>query len=243
MRKFNLATQVLIAFVIGTVLGIIFQKDILFLQPVGDIFLRLIQMIVVPLIFCSIIGGIANIGDIGKLRRIGSKVLGFYVITTILSTIIGLAVANFMQPGKGFSADQIISTGEPIKEAAPMTVGGTILSMIPANPLHALSEGNIMQVIVFAAFLGIVMTMLGNNVSTVKKFVEESTLIMFKLTDIVMLTTPLGVLALAACSVGEYGTAMFSALGMFILTHYVGAFAFIVLLYLFIIKVIAKIPL
>ena len=88
MRKLNLATQVLIAFVIGTVLGIIFQKDILFLQPVGDIFLRLIQMIVVPLIFFSIIGGIANIGDIGKLRRIGSKVLGFYVITTILSTII-----------------------------------------------------------------------------------------------------------------------------------------------------------
>ncbi len=208
MRKLNLATQVLIAFVIGTVLGIIFQKDILFLQPVGDIFLRLIQMIVVPLIFCSIIGGIANIGDMGKLRRIGSKVLGFYVITTILSTIIGLAVANFMQPGKGFSADQIIATGEPIKEAAPMTVGSTILGMIPANPLHALSEGNIMQVIVFAAFLGIVMTMLGNRVSTVKKFV-----------------------------------AMFSALGMFILTHYVGAFAVIVLLYLFIIKVIAKIPL
>ena len=243
MRKLNLATQVLIAFVIGTVLGIIFQKDILFLQPVGDIFLRLIQMIVVPLIFFSIIGGIANIGDMGKLRRIGSKVLGFYVITTILSTIIGLAVANFMQPGKGFSADQIIATGEPIKEAAPMTVGSTILGMIPANPLHALSEGNIMQVIIFAAFLGIVMTMLGSKVSTVKKFVAEGTIIMFKLTDLVMKVTPLGVLALAACSVGEYGTAMFSALGMFILTHYVGAFSVIVLLYLFIIKVIAKIPL
>lgn len=196
MKKLNLATQVLIAFVIGTVLGIIFQKDILFLQPVGDIFLRLIQMIVVPLIFFSIIGGIANIGDIRKLRRIGSKVMGFYVITTILSTIIGLAVANILQPGKGFSADQIVATGEPIKEADPMTVGGTILSMIPSNPMHALSEGNIMQVIVFAAFLGIVMTILGNKVSTVKKFVEEGTLIMFKLTDLVMKVTPLGVLAI-----------------------------------------------
>ena len=243
MKKANLATQVLIAFVIGTSLGIIFQKDILFLQPVGDIFLRLIQMIVIPLIFFSIIGGIANIGDISKLRRIGSKVVGFYVITTILSTIIGLAVANLMQPGKGFSAEQIVTGGEPIKEAAPMTVGGTILSMIPDNPLHALSEGNIMQVIVFAAFLGIVMTVLGDKVSTVKKFVEEGTLIMFKLTDLVMMTTPFGVLALAACSIGEYGTAMFSALGMFILTHYVGAFSVIILLYLFIIKAIARIPL
>ncbi|MBO6292433.1 MAG: dicarboxylate/amino acid:cation symporter [Selenomonas sp.] len=243
MKKANLATQVLIAFVIGTSLGIIFQKDILFLQPVGDIFLRLIQMIVIPLIFFSIIGGIANIGDISKLRRIGSKVVGFYVITTILSTIIGLAVANLMQPGKGFSAEQIVTGGETIKEAAPMTVGGTILSMIPDNPLHALSEGNIMQVIVFAAFLGIVMTVLGDKVSTVKKFVEEGTLIMFKLTDLVMMTTPFGVLALAACSIGEYGTAMFSALGMFILTHYVGAFSVIILLYLFIIKAIARIPL
>ena len=236
MKKMNLATQVLITFIAGTVLGIIFQKDILFLQPIGDIFLRLIQMIVVPLIFLSIIGGIANIGDIRKLRRIGSKILGFYVITTILSTIIGLVVANLMQPGKGFDADMIVATGEPIKEAAPMTVGNTILSMIPANPLHALSEGNLIQVILFAAFLGIVMTMLGDKVSTVKKFVDEGTQIMFTLTDLVMKTTPLGVFALAACSMGEYGTALFSVLAMFILTHYVGAISVIILLYLFIIK-------
>ena len=243
MKKMNLATQVLIAFIAGTILGIVFQKDILFLQPVGDIFLRLIQMIVVPLIFLSIIGGIANIGDVRKLRRIGSKILGFYVITTILSTIIGLVVANLMQLGKGFDTNMIVATGEPIKEAAPMTVGGTILSMIPANPLHALSEGNLIQVIIFAAFLGVVMTMLGDKVSTVKKFVDEGTQIMFTLTDLVMKTTPIGVFALAACSIGEYGTAIFSVLAMFILTHYVGAISVIVLLYLFILKVIAKYPL
>ena len=82
MRKFNLATQVLIAFVIGTVLGIIFQKDILFLQPVGDIFLRLIQMIVVPLIFFSIIGGIANIGISGTLANCVASVPRFWAFTS-----------------------------------------------------------------------------------------------------------------------------------------------------------------
>ena len=168
MKKMNLGTQVLIAFVLGIGLGIVGQKDILFLQPVGDIFLKLIQMLVIPLIFFSIIGGITNIGDISKLKRIGSKVLGFYVVTTILSTIIGVVVANLMQPGKGFSIDQIVETGEPIKAAPPMTVGSALLGMIPSNPLQALAEGNLMQIIVFAAFLGIVMTILGDKVSTVK---------------------------------------------------------------------------
>ena len=243
MKKMNLGTQVLIAFVLGIGLGIVGQKDILFLQPVGDIFLKLIQMLVIPLIFFSIIGGIANIGDISRLKRIGSKVLGFYVVTTILSTIIGVVVANLMQPGKGFSIDQIVETGEPIKAAPPMTVGSALLGMIPSNPLQALAEGNLMQIIVFAAFLGIVMTILGDKVSTVKKVVSEATQIMFKLTDLVMKITPIGVFALAACSTGEYGTAMFSVLGMFIVTHYVGAISVIVLLYLFILKVIAKVPL
>lgn len=238
-----MSAKVFIGFGVGILLGLIFQKDILFIQPIGDLFLKLIQMIVIPMVFLSIISGIASIGDIGKLRRIGTKVLSFYIITTVLSAVIGLIVAHIMQPGANFPKSQIVNTGEPIKTAEPMTVSQTILSMIPTNPLEALATGNLIQVIVFAVFIGIAITILGNQVNNVKKVIDEANLIMFKITDIVMKITPYGVTALVACSVGQYGLSIFNILGKFILTHYIGAFSVVLFMYVFIIKYIAKISL
>ena len=92
-----MSAKVFLGFGIGIILGLIFQKDILWLQPIGDLFLKLIKMIVVPVVFLSIISGISSIGDIGKLKRIGTKVVGFYIVTTVLSAIIGLIVAHRSQ--------------------------------------------------------------------------------------------------------------------------------------------------
>ena len=243
MKKLSMSAKVFLGFGIGIVLGMIFQKDILFVKPVGDIFLKLIQMIVIPLIVCSIISGIASIGDIGKLRRIGTKVMGFYIVTTILSTILGLVVAHIIRPGTGFRMYDIQASGEAVKAAEPMSVGSAILGMIPSNPIAALAKGELMQVIVFAVFVGVTITILGDRVSNVKKLIDEGTQIMFKVTDLVMQTTPYGVCALAACSVGEYGLAVFGVMGKFIFTHYMAALSIIVCLYLFIVRGIAKIPL
>lgn len=243
MKKLSMSAKVFLGFGIGIVLGMIFQKDILFVKPVGDIFLKLIQMIVIPLIFCSIISGIASIGDIGKLRRIGTKVMGFYIVTTILSTILGLVVAHIIRPGTGFRMYDIQASGEAVKAAEPMSVGSAILGMIPSNPIAALAKGELMQVIVFAVFVGVTITILGDRVSNVKKLIDEGTQIMFKVTDLVMQTTPYGVCALAACSVGEYGLAVFGVMGKFIFTHYMAALSIIICLYLFIVRGIAKIPL
>ena len=243
MKKLSMSAKVFLGFGIGIVLGMIFQKDILLVKPVGDIFLKLIQMIVIPLIFCSIISGIASIGDIGKLRRIGTKVMGFYIVTTILSTILGLVVAHIIRPGTGFRMYDIQASGEAVKAAEPMSVGSAILGMIPSNPIAALAKGELMQVIVFAVFVGVTITILGDRVSNVKKLIDEGTQIMFKITDLVMQTTPYGVCALAACSVGEYGLAVFGVMGKFIFTHYMAALSIIVCLYLFIVRGIAKIPL
>lgn len=243
MKKLSLSAKVFIGFGIGIVLGLAFQEKILFLQPIGDLFLRLIQMIVIPIVFLSLISGIASIGDIGKLRRIGTKVLAFYIVTTVLSAILGLIVAHIMQPGANFPTSQIVNTGEPIKAAEPMTVSQTILSMIPTNPLEALATGNLMQVIVFGVFVGIAITILGDKVSNVKKVIDEANSIMFKITEIIMEVTPYGVAALVACSVGQYGLSVFNILGKFILTHYIGALSVVLFMYVFIIKYIAKISL
>lgn len=243
MKKLSMSAKVFIGFGIGIVLGMIFGKDVVVVKPVGDVFLKLIQMIVIPLIFCSIISGISSIGDIGKLRRIGTKVMGFYVVTTVLSTVIGLVVAHIIRPGTGFRMYDIQASGEPIKAAEPMSVGSAILGMIPSNPIAALAQGELMQVIVFAVFVGVTITILGDRVGNVKKLIDEGTQIMFKVTDLVMQTTPFGVCALAACSVGEYGLAVFGVMGKFIFTHYMAALSIIVFLYLFMIKGIAHIPL
>ena len=243
MKKLSMSAKVFLGFGIGAVLGLVFQEKILFVQPVGDLFLKLIQMIVIPLIFCSIISGIASIGDVAKLKRIGAKVMGFYIVTTILSTILGLAVSHLMQPGHGFGISSIVESGEPIKAAEPMTVGSAILGMVPSNPIAALAKGDLIQTIVFAVFVGVALTILGERAARVKGVIDEATQVMFKITDLVMKATPYGVCALAACSTGAYGLSVFGIMGKFILTHYMAAASIVVFIYLFIIKSIAKIPL
>jgi Na+/H+-dicarboxylate symporter len=243
MKKLSMSAKVFLGFGIGAVLGLVFQEKILFVQPVGDLFLKLIQMIVIPLIFCSIISGIASIGDVAKLKRIGAKVMGFYIVTTILSTILGLAVSHLMQPGRGFGISSIVESGEPIKAAEPMTVGSAILGMVPSNPIAALAKGDLIQTIVFAVFVGVALTILGEKAARVKGVIDEGTQVMFKITDLVMKATPYGVCALAACSTGAYGLAVFGIMGKFILTHYMAAASIVIFIYLFIIKGIAKIPL
>ena len=243
MKKLSMSAKVFLGFGLGAVLGLVFQEKILFVQPVGDLFLKLIQMIVIPLIFCSIISGIASIGDVAKLKRIGAKVMGFYIVTTILSTILGLAVSHLMQPGRGFGISSIVESGEPIKAAEPMTVGSAILGMVPSNPVAALAKGDLIQTIVFAVFVGVALTILGEKAARVKGVIDEATQVMFKITDLVMRATPYGVCALAACSTGAYGLSVFGVMGKFILTHYMAAASIVVFIYLFIIKGIAKIPL
>ncbi len=243
MKKLSMSAKVFLGFGIGAVLGLIFQEKILFVQPIGDLFLKLIQMIVIPLIFCSIISGVSSIGDVAKLKRIGTKVMGFYIVTTILSTILGLAVSHLMQPGRGFGVTSIVESGEPIKAAEPMTVGAAILGMVPSNPVAALAKGDLMQTIVFAVFVGVALTILGEKAARVKGVIDEATQVMFKITDLVMKATPYGVCALAACSTGAYGLAVFGIMGKFILTHYMAAASIVIFIYLFIIKGIAKIPL
>ena len=243
MKKLSMSAKVFIGFGIGAALGLIFQEKILFVQPVGDLFLKLIQMIVIPLIFFSIISGIASIGDVTKLRRIGTKVMGFYIVTTVLSTILGLAVSHLMQPGRGFGISSIVESGEPVKAAEPMSVGAAILGMVPSNPVASLAKGDLMQTIVFAVFVGVALTILGEKAARIKAVIDEATQIMFKITDLVMRVTPYGVCALAACSTGAYGLAVFGIMGKFILTHYMAAASIVIFLYLYIIRGIAKIPL
>lgn len=241
MKKLQLSTKVFLGFGLGIILGVIFKEKALIIKPLGTIFLSLIKMIVVPLVFFSIIGGVASMGDIKKLQRVGSKTLLYYIVTTAISGAIGLGVAMLIRPGAGFAKD-MIAKGSVEAATAPKLMD-TIINMIPTNPVQALVDGNLMQIIVFAIFVGIAITMVGKKAEPIKNICDGTAEIMYKITGLVMEFSPIGVTALIAASVGEYGLKIFGPLGKLILADYVGMILIIALMYIFMLKFIAKIPL
>ena len=242
MKKLGLTSKIFIGFALGIILGLIFGEKVTVIKPLGDIFLTLIKMIVVPLVFCSITSGVASIGDINKLKRIGSKTLIYFVVATMLAGIIGLVIAQLVQPGSGVELNMIQANSKNEAKEMP-TLAKTLLDMFPSNPIKALVDGNLMQIIVFSLFLGVSLTLLGEKGKKAIELFDIGTEAMYKMTAIVMDFSPIGVAALMACSIGEYGLKIFGPLGKFILTDYLGLLAVILLLYVPMLKFIAKIPL
>ena len=242
MKKLGLTSKIFIGFALGIILGLIFGEKVTVIKPLGDIFLTLIKMIVVPLVLCSITSGVASIGDINKLKRIGSKTLIYFVVATMLAGIIGIVIAQLVQPGSGVELNMIQANSKYEAKEMP-TLAKTLLDMLPSNPIKALVDGNLMQIIVFSLFLGVSLTLLGEKGKKAIELFDIGTEAMYKMTAIVMDFSPIGVAALMACSIGEYGLKIFGPLGKFILTDYLGLLAVILLLYVPMLKFIAKIPL
>jgi len=205
--KLNLVTQIFIGFVIAIILGVIFGESISVIQPIGDLFLRLIKFIIAPLILATLVVGVASGGDAKQLGRMGIKTVGYYLVTTGIAIIIGLAIAFALQPGKGI--DVSVTDNDMVKEAeesqGSQDIVQTILEIVPENPFHALAEQNILQIIFFAIFIGIAITLVGEKAEPVYRFFDGFSELMFKITGIIMKTAPIGIIGLLAPVVGEFG--------------------------------------
>lgn len=134
MKKLGLTTKILIGFVLGILLGIVFKEQVLIIKPIGDIFLTLVKMIVVPLVFFSITSGVASIGDIKRLTKIGSKTILYFIVTTAVAGVVGCIISNVLQPGAGVDLSGIVAGGS-VKAKQMPTLGATILGMFPSTPL------------------------------------------------------------------------------------------------------------
>ncbi|MFC4559822.1 dicarboxylate/amino acid:cation symporter [Virgibacillus kekensis] len=200
--KIGLLPQILIAFVAAILAGVIFGPAIDVVQPLGDLFLRLIKFIIVPLIVSSLIVGVASTGNMETLGRIGGKTILYYICTTFFAVCIGLLAATIFSPGTGVS----ISNAGEVPEATE--TGGFIsvlLNIIPTNPIESLSSGNILQIIFFSIFVGVGITMVGEKADPVYRFFDGFAEVMYKITWAIMRLIPLGVFGLLAPIIGEYG--------------------------------------
>ncbi|MCZ2259796.1 dicarboxylate/amino acid:cation symporter [Sporosarcina sp. G11-34] len=221
MKKRSLATKVIMALFLGALVGLMLNLfapaafDVLntyLFVPLGRIFISLITMLVVPLVFLSIILGAAGLGDPQKLGRIGLKSLTYFLTTTMIAIIIGLSLAAVIQPGVAGDFDL---EGAAYESAEAPPVGETLLNIIPKNPLAAMTDGNMLQIIVFAVFIGMALTALGERTKGILNLVEQGNEIMMYLVGLVMKFAPYGTFGLIATAIGSQGLPAIRAMGSY----------------------------
>ncbi len=223
MKKLNLTTKIIAALVLGAIVGLILNlaapnmfnalNTYLFV-PVGQIFLSLIKMLVVPLVFFSIVLGTAGLGDPQKLGRIGLKTIIYFLATTSIAIIIGLVLAAVIQPG---SAGEFDTAGAEFTAEEAPPVSETLMNIIPTNPINAMATGNMLQLIVFAVFVGLALTALGAKTKGIFSLVEQGNNIMMYLVGLVMKFAPYGTFALIATAIGTQGWDAIVAMGSYML--------------------------
>ena len=218
--------QIIICMILGTVTGIIFNNygfsdnhayTVIIL--LGDIFIRLLKMIIVPLIFTSIIMGISSIESPSKIGRLGTKILFYYVGTSLIAIMIGLTLANLIQPGMGAVVIDQASAFDTTRLSSGTSILDILKRMIPVNPISALASGDMLGIIFFAIFFGIMMNFVDSeNNAPIKNLINSIYKIILVMTQIVIKCAPIGVFGLMTKTVSNTGLSIFKELGFYAFT-------------------------
>jgi Na+/H+-dicarboxylate symporter len=235
--EFNLLFRILIGLVGGALLGIIFKEKILWIAPFGDLFVRLLKMIVMPIIVATLITGAASISP-AKLGKIGLRVVGLYLVTSAFAVCIGLLAGSIFRPSAKLAATNIADAAA--KSATKVSVSQTLLNIVPTNPFDSMVKGDVLPVIFFAILFGIGVSYLQISEDehvrktgvTLLNFFDGVSSVMTKMVNGIMQYAPIGVLALIASVFAKQGAKAFSALGMVTLTALVGDVMHIIVIYM-----------
>jgi len=227
----NLTVQVLIAIVLGIIVGALFPEFGAKLKILADIFIKLIKMLIAPIIFLTVVIGIGSMGDVKKVGKIGGKALLYFEIVSTFALAIGLIVVNIVQPGKGFNTEA--ANGADVSQytqAAAETehgFGAFIMNIIPENVVGALANGELLPVLFSAVLFGIAAAAIGEPAKPVITFFEQVAEIFFKIVNIVMKVSPIGAFGAMSYTIGNFGLKSLGNLGFLMLSVYVTMFIFI----------------
>ena len=214
LKEISLGNWILISMILGLIVGLIlnfyvtntFIKEVVLIDNVfylgGNLFIKLMKMLVVPLVFCSIIVGVTSISDIKKIGSIGGRVILIYLLTTALAVSIALLIAGAIEPGVGLN---MAGLADPSNVTTNVTITSTILDMIPDNPLNSLANGDMLPVIIFGVVVGFILAKLKEETATINKLFTEGNTVMMEMTNIVMKFAPIGVFCLIAKTFATIG--------------------------------------
>jgi Na+/H+-dicarboxylate symporter len=215
LRRTGVASQIFIGLILGAVAGLVYGPDVAVIKPVGTAFIRLIKMVVIPLIFASLLVGVASLGDLRKIGRIGGKTLAFYIAYYVSAVALGLLLANGLKPGSNLpesvQADLKASYGETadiqaLRAEERPGIGEVLINIIPDNPADSFVKADMLQIIFFAMFIGVVISLLDKKkMKPIITFFEAINDIMVKIVEIVIKVAPYAVFALIAAVVGTFG--------------------------------------
>jgi len=232
----NLTVQVLTAIALGVLVGALFPKFGAALKPVADTFINLIKMLIAPIIFLTVVLGIAGMGSLKKVGRVGGKALLYFEIVTTLALAIGIGVANLTQPGAGVqaTAQAVLKDSKKIEEAAKFTEKAGEMNwieffthIVPDNVVGAFAKGDILQVLLFAILFGLALNRLGETAQPLVKTFDRLSHAMFAVLGMVMKLAPIGAFGGMAFTIGKYGIATLLPLGKLMLVVYATMFLFI----------------
>lgn len=239
-RRLALWKQIFIALIAGLVVGVVFNLSGIpeyatALKPLGDLFIRLIKMLIVPLVFVSLVTGVSSLDNLSTMGRLSVKTVVLYLVTTAIAIVIGLILAVIFQPGSGVAmvADESVK----VNEAPPII--DIFLNLVPTNPFESFVTENILQIIVFAIFFGVSISLVGERGRPVREFFESAAEVIYRLTAMVIAFAPYGVFALIAWVAGSYGLELLAPLAKVILIVYVGCIIHALLVYGGMIRILA----
>lgn len=229
-KGMGLTTQIFLGLILGVVFGYIFPEYALKLKPIGDVFIRMIKMIVVPLIFSALIMGIAGTGDFKQLGRLGFKTLLWFELATTVALIVGIVVVNVLHPGAGVIVDNVGDTSA-VNAAAKKSVDmmQMLIDIVPTNIVDSMSRGSLLQIVFFSTIFGVATAAAGKQGEPVLKVADSVTHIMFHFTMYVMKLAPIGVFGTIAFTVGKFGLVMLIPLAKLIFSLYFALIVFILI--------------
>lgn len=226
----SVTTQIFIGLVLGVILGYVWPSWAVAIRPLADLFLRMIKMIIAPLLFSTLVVGIAGTGDLRSMGRIGFKAILYFEIATTVALFLGLGLVNMFQPGAGVSLQAVHDTASVAALAQnEQHFWDIVLHLVPTSVVDAMAKGDILQMVVFASIFGVAAAMVGPKARPVLDVLESTAQVMFTFTAYVMKFAPIGVFAAIAATVGGNGLAILFTLGKLLAVMYLGYLLFVVL--------------